>query len=137
MLSLFTGSAIAARWTVGLLSLGEFPAGETTLTSFRVFFTAIPILRTLAPSQSNFLSINFIWVPSTDFELRLGRRRGKPLELPFTVSGTETTQVVGTCWVLEEIPIPGIYIVLFEGTGSIELQGSAEAMEERKMVLVR
>ncbi len=47
---------------------------------------------------------------------------GYPLELPFTVAGTETTQVVRTVWANTSSLPEGVYTVLYDGEGTIDVE---------------
>ncbi len=46
---------------------------------------------------------------------------GYPLQLPYPVAGTETTQIVRTVWANTEALPSGMYVVLWDGTGSVEV----------------
>ena len=46
---------------------------------------------------------------------------GYPLELPWSVAGTETTQVVRTVWANTLTLKEGVYVVLYDGEGRIEI----------------
>jgi hypothetical protein len=47
---------------------------------------------------------------------------GYPLELPFTVAGTETTQVVRTVWANTAALPDGLYTVLYDGEGVVDVE---------------
>lgn len=46
---------------------------------------------------------------------------GYPLQLPYPVTGAETTQIVRTVWANTESLPAGTYVVLWDGNGSIEV----------------
>ncbi|MBN2201596.1 hypothetical protein JW777_06575 [bacterium] len=47
---------------------------------------------------------------------------GYPLELPFTVAGTETTQVVRAVWANTFSLPEGVYTVLYDGEGTVDVE---------------
>src|SRR6056297_3659692 len=53
---------------------------------------------------------------------------GYPLEVPFTVPGADTAQVVRTVWANAVELATGTYTLLYDGTGEIEFWGNARTI---------
>lgn len=74
------------------------------------------------------ISYNSVWVDGWENPWDTGvmdriplDENGYPLELPFTVAGTETTQVVRTVWANTFSLPEGVYTVLYDGEGTLDV----------------
>lgn len=89
------------------------------------------------------ITFNSVWLESGENPWDTGvldsipaDENGYPLELPFTVAGTETTQVVRTVWANTFSLPEGVYTVLYEGEGTldVEFDGSVISREPGRVL---
>jgi hypothetical protein len=61
---------------------------------------------------------------------------GYPLELPFAVAGTETTQAVRTVWANTSALQEGVYTILYDGEGTVDVEfdGSVVSREPGRIL---
>ncbi|NQT26667.1 T9SS type A sorting domain-containing protein [candidate division KSB1 bacterium] len=118
LLILLVGSSFAQNCT---LRIGTNLAGPADWGAEWPFVNIMKYSR-------NWITFNSEWVAGGENPWDTGvldqiplDENGYPLELPYTVAGTETTQVVRTVWANTNTLKEGIYTVLYDGDGQIEI----------------